>query len=62
MILQAENVIKRYQNQLALDYFSMTINEGEVIGLLGPNGAGKTTFIKALIGLLSIDEGEINLA
>lgn len=61
MILQAENVIKRYQNQLALDYFSMTINEGEVIGLLGPNGAGKTTFIKALIGLLSIDEGEINV-
>ncbi|WP_312651129.1 ABC transporter ATP-binding protein [Proteiniclasticum sp.] len=61
MILQAENVIKRYQNQLALDYFSMSINEGEVIGLLGPNGAGKTTFIKTLIGLLSIDEGEINV-
>ena len=61
MILQAENVIKRYQNQLALDYFSMTIREGEVIGLLGPNGAGKTTFIKALIGLLSVDEGEISV-
>lgn len=61
MILHAENVIKRYQSNLALDYFSLDIEEGEVIGLLGPNGAGKTTFIKALIGLLPVDEGEITV-
>ncbi len=36
--------------------------EGEVFGFLGPNGAGKTTTIKIIVGLLSLDEGEISVA
>jgi len=59
MILNMENVIKRFGKNLALDYLSLDVKEGEVIGLLGPNGAGKTTCIKAIIGLLPIDEGEV---
>jgi len=59
MILKMENVIKRYGKHLALDYLSLEVNKGEVIGLLGPNGAGKTTCIKSVVGLLPIDEGEI---
>lgn len=59
MILSMENVIKRFGKNLALDYLSLDVKEGEVIGLLGPNGAGKTTCIKAIIGLLPIDEGEV---
>jgi ABC-2 type transport system ATP-binding protein len=61
MILKIENVIKRFGNHLALDYLSLEINTGEVIGLLGPNGAGKTTCIKSIVGLLPIDEGEISV-
>lgn len=61
MILKMNNVIKRFDNYLALDYLSLEINKGEVIGLLGPNGAGKTTCIKSIIGLLPIDEGEISV-
>lgn len=61
MILQMENVIKRFGKHLALDYLSFEIKKGEVIGLLGPNGAGKTTCIKAIVGLLPIDEGEITV-
>ncbi len=34
---------------------------GEVFGFLGPNGAGKTTTIKMIVGLLSIDSGEISV-
>ncbi len=34
---------------------------GEVFGFLGPNGAGKTTTIKMIVGLLSIDDGEISI-
>lgn len=34
---------------------------GEVFGFLGPNGAGKTTTIKIIVGLLSLDEGEIEV-
>lgn len=61
MILKIENVIKRFGKHLALDYLSLEVNKGEVIGLLGPNGAGKTTCIKSIIGLLPIDEGEISV-
>lgn len=61
MLIQSDNVIKKYKNQLALDYFSVEMKEGEVLGLLGPNGAGKSTFIKALVGLLPINEGEIRV-
>ncbi|MBO5384474.1 MAG: ABC transporter ATP-binding protein [Ruminococcus sp.] len=35
--------------------------EGEVFGFLGPNGAGKTTTIKMIVGLLSVDEGDITI-
>ena len=61
MILKVENVIKRFKERLALDYLNLEVKEGEVIGLLGPNGAGKTTCIKAIIGLLPIDEGDITV-
>lgn len=61
MILNMENVIKRFGKNLALDYLSLNVNEGEVVGLLGPNGAGKTTGIKAIIGLLPVDEGDISV-
>src|SRR5690554_1571068 len=61
MILKIENVIKRFKNHLALDYLTLEVKEGEVIGLLGPNGAGKTTCLKSIIGLLPIDEGDITV-
>lgn len=61
MILKIENVIKRFSNHLALDYLSLEVNQGEVIGLLGPNGAGKTTCIKSIVGLLPVDEGDITV-
>lgn len=38
---------------------SLEAYEGEVFGFLGPNGAGKTTTIKIIVGLLSLDEGDI---
>ncbi|WVM91319.1 ATP-binding cassette domain-containing protein [Halopseudomonas pachastrellae] len=35
---------------------------GELLALLGPNGAGKTTLIRALCGLVAIDEGNARVA
>lgn len=61
MILTMENVIKRFGHHVALDYLSLEVDHGEVIGLLGPNGAGKTTCIQTIVGLLPIDEGEITV-
>lgn len=59
MIASLQNVVKRYGNTVILDNVSFHINEGEILGLLGPNGAGKTTAIRALVGLIGIDSGEI---
>lgn len=61
VILKMKNVIKRFGENLALDYLSLEVKKGEVIGLLGPNGAGKTTCIKSIIGILPVDEGEITV-
>lgn len=38
-----------------------SVQEGEIFGLLGPNGAGKTTTLKMMMGLISIDKGNIKL-
>lgn len=40
---------------------SMSVEEGEIFGFLGPNGAGKTTTIKALLGLIALDGGDVQI-
>lgn len=61
MIISMEDVMKRFGRNLALDNFNLEMSKGEVIGLLGPNGAGKTTCIRAIIGLIPIDDGVITV-
>ena len=60
MIVEMKNVIKRYKGErLALDYLTLDVKKGEVVGLLGPNGAGKTTAINAIVGLHDVDQGDV---
>lgn len=42
-IVHVENLVKRYDDLIALDHFNLNIAPGEIFGLLGPNGSGKTT-------------------
>lgn len=58
-ILQAKNIVKQYQNHLALDNISLQISRGSIYGLLGPNGAGKTTLMKIINQITAPDSGEI---
>ncbi len=60
-IIRIENLVKRYQNLVALDHLNLTIQEGEIFGLLGPNGSGKTTAINCLLALLRYDKGTITI-
>jgi len=46
---------------VAVDRVDLVVEEGEVRGLLGPNGAGKTTLLRLLFGLVSPDEGHVEL-
>ncbi|GAK06184.1 ABC transporter, ATP-binding protein [Geomicrobium sp. JCM 19037] len=50
-IASMKGIVKRYKNQIVLDYIDLEIHEGEIVGLLGPNGAGKTTLIHGLWAL-----------
>lgn len=60
-VVKIENLVKRYQELVALDHFNLTIEEGEVFGLLGPNGSGKTTTINCILSLLAFDKGKIEV-
>ena len=60
-IVHVENLVKRYDDLIALDHFSLSIAPGEIFGLLGPNGSGKTTSINCILQLLAYDKGAIEL-
>ncbi|GFZ33271.1 antibiotic ABC transporter ATP-binding protein [Clostridium zeae] len=61
MIVEINNLVKRYKDFIAVDNLSLSIKEGEIFGLLGPNGAGKTTTINTILGLSKIDSGEVKI-
>jgi ABC-2 type transport system ATP-binding protein len=61
VMLQLENLTKRYGALTALDGVSLQIARGEFFGLLGPNGAGKSTLMSLVAGLRSPDGGAISL-
>jgi ABC-2 type transport system ATP-binding protein len=59
--VRASGLVKRFETTTAVDGVDLSVDEGEVRGLLGPNGAGKTTLLRLLFGLVTPDQGEIEL-
>ena len=59
--LDVSGVSKTYGPVVALSSVSFSVAAGEIVGLLGPNGAGKSTTMKAVLGLVAPDSGEIRL-
>jgi energy-coupling factor transporter ATP-binding protein EcfA2 len=51
-----------YNGHPALQDLSLDIHQGEFVALMGRNGAGKTTLLKQLVGLLTPDQGQVQLA
>ncbi|EGP5620742.1 ATP-binding cassette domain-containing protein [Enterococcus faecium] len=60
-VLKATGITKKYVAAKALDKVSIEIKRGMIYGLIGENGAGKSTFMRTIMGLISIDEGSIEL-
>ena len=58
-MLRIEHLTKTFGKKTAVDDLTLHIAPGEICGFIGPNGAGKTTTLKSVIGIQSIDEGEI---
>lgn len=49
----------KYNEFIALDHVSFTVNKGEVVGLIGHNGAGKSTILKVISGILKPTSGTV---
>lgn len=60
-ILSIEHLTKVYGEKKAVDDLSLEISAGEIYGFIGHNGAGKTTTLKAVVGILPFDEGEVKI-
>jgi ABC-2 type transport system ATP-binding protein len=62
-ILEIKNFTKTYsQNKKAVDNLSLSVMPGEIHGFIGHNGAGKTTTIRAIVGVMDFNDGEILIA
>ena len=60
-MLYIQYLTKRYGEKKAVDDLSLHIAPGEIYGFIGHNGAGKTTTLKAVVGILPFEEGEITI-
>jgi ABC-2 type transport system ATP-binding protein len=57
--LRLLNLQRRFGDAVALDGLSFSVPPGQVFGFLGPNGAGKTTAMRAIVGVVALDGGEV---
>ena len=57
MIIETNNLTRKFGDRLAVDNLNLTAEEGKILGFLGPNGAGKTTTMRMLAGLISPTSG-----
>jgi ABC-2 type transport system ATP-binding protein len=55
--VEIHDLVKRFDNFVAVDHVNLTVARGEIFGFLGPNGAGKSTTIRMLCGLLKPTSG-----
>ena len=60
-MLNINNLVKSFDDLLAVDHISFSAVRGQVLGFLGPNGAGKTTTMRMITGALRPDSGSIFL-
>jgi ABC-2 type transport system ATP-binding protein len=59
--VEAEKLVKRYGELVAVDHVDLSVETGDVYGYLGPNGAGKTTSLRMLLGLIRPTGGSVRL-
>ncbi len=59
VLIQLNNLTKKFGTLYAVRDMSLEIKRGEIVGFLGPNGAGKTTTMKMMANLLKPNEGEV---
>ena len=59
LVIEINNLSKKYRNILAVKNINFKINKGTIVGLLGPNGSGKSTTIGMIMGLIKPSSGAV---
>ena len=57
-MIRAQHLTKKFENIVAIDDLSLSVEEGEIFGLVGPDGAGKTTMMRLLTSIMDPDGGD----
>ena len=60
-IIVIEDLVKKFDDKVAIDHLDLRVHEGELFGFLGPNGAGKTTTVRCIATLTNFDSGTITV-
>src|SRR5690349_5926505 len=62
LMIEVENLTKRYPGRVAVADVSFSIGQGEIVGLLGQNGAGKSTIMRILSCFMPATSGTVRVA
>src|SRR2546426_6994825 len=62
LMIEVENLTKRYGGHAAVSDVSFTVGRGEIVGLLGPNGAGKSTIMRIMACYMPASSGTVRVA
>lgn len=60
-MIEVKNLVKKYNDHVAVDNLSFTLEKGHVLGFLGPNGAGKSTTMNIITGYLQATSGSVKV-
>lgn len=61
ILIEVNNLVKRYGNRNVVDNLSFTVEKGQIVGFLGPNGAGKSTTMNIITGYISATDGSVRV-
>jgi branched-chain amino acid transport system ATP-binding protein len=59
VLLDITDLTKNFGGLVAVNQFTMSVGEGQVVGLIGPNGAGKTTVFNLITGVIRPSAGKV---
>lgn len=60
-MIEVKDLVKKYDDHLAVDHLTFSVPRGQILGFLGPNGAGKSTTMNIITGYISATEGSVSI-